>query len=489
MKANEPSLTSDQKDSFNHFLDWMKEGSDLKPFILSGFAGSGKTFLSMKFLRFAEEQKLVWTVVAPTHKAVGVLRRALLKEGLRTTWFPSTIHRLLRLKIKRKGALEVCEATDQTNNSLENLQLVLVDEASMVDSHLLEIVLQCAHAFKTRLVFVGDPAQLPPIGEIKSPVFSMMNSFKSHLNKVVRHQGPVLKLANLLRDENFPCSSPPCFKPFEDDKGLICSLDKNLWLEKAKESLSLSSEQGDPDSARILCYTNKFIERLVPHARRAIHGDMADQMSVLPGETLISRKAVMSLASVEVSHSEEEPGILIGSNVEMEVKDVSYESFTFSDLSLSQYHELEEFKIDTLIAKVQIGLKEFCIRLIPEVGTYSRQLLDSTLKELSFKAKEISSTKKTRVFWRDFFCLRDSFASLGPASVLTVHRSQGSTFGEVFIAHDIFWPKDISLRRQLAYVAVSRASRRVWLLGNDRKGFFDSSWEKELDAFHVSFRN
>jgi exodeoxyribonuclease-5 len=48
--------------------------------------------------------------------------------------------------------------------------------------------------------------------------------------------------------------------------------------------------------------------------------------------------------------------------------------------------------------------------------------------------------------------------------VLTVHRSQGSTFGEVFVAGDVFWPSDLVLRRQLVYVAVSRASQAVWLV-------------------------
>ena len=69
------------------------------------------------------------------------------------------------MKLKRKGDLEVCEKTDQTAQSLEQLQLVLIDEASMIDSKLLEIILQCAHIFRTLLVFVGDPDQLPPIGE------------------------------------------------------------------------------------------------------------------------------------------------------------------------------------------------------------------------------------------------------------------------------------------------------------------------------------
>jgi exodeoxyribonuclease-5 len=58
--------------------------------------------------------------------------------------------------------------------------------------------------------------------------------------------------------------------------------------------------------------------------------------------------------------------------------------------------------------------------------------------------------------------------------VLTVHRSQGSTFSEVFVDADVFWPKDPVLRRQLVYVAVSRASRAVSLVarvGPDREGW------------------
>jgi exodeoxyribonuclease-5 len=132
--------------------------------VLSGYAGTGKTFLSMRFLALAEAKGLCWTVAAPTHKAVGVLRGYLEAAGLRPTWFPSTIHRLLRLKLRRERDQERCEETAQTAAALEHLALVLIDEASMVDSALLEIALRCAHPFRTRLVFVGDPAQLPPRG-------------------------------------------------------------------------------------------------------------------------------------------------------------------------------------------------------------------------------------------------------------------------------------------------------------------------------------
>jgi exodeoxyribonuclease-5 len=89
-----------------------------------------------------------------------------------------------------------------------------------------------------------------------------------------------------------------------------------------------------------------------------------------------------------------------------------------------------------------------------------------------------------RAIWRRFFLLRDAFASLGPAAVLTVHRSQGSTFSEVFVDSDVFWPRDPLLCRQLVYVAVSRASQAVSLVaGEGRRGDQElwRSWLGEAD--------
>jgi len=54
--------------------------------------------------------------------------------------------------------------------------------------------------------------------------------------------------------------------------------------------------------------------------------------------------------------------------------------------------------------------------------------------------------------------------------VLTVHRSQGSSFTDVFVAPDVYWPQLEEVRRQLIYVAVSRARRRVWLVGAGASG-------------------
>ena len=485
---NDADLTADQREAAEAFRRWLASADHGVPFVLSGFAGSGKTFLSMRLLRMVEATGLCWTVVAPTHKAVGVLRQALALEGLQPTWYPSTIHRLLRLKLKRQGDRELCESTEQTAMALEHLGLVLIDEASMVDSSLLSIALQCAHPFRTRLVFVGDPAQLPPVGEADSPVFAMDRANASCLTQVVRHQGPVLQLASCLRDGRLVCERPPLLPAVSTDMGSVASLDRADWLVRAKEALKQASVCDNPDAARILCWTNRSLEQLVPHARRAIHGEMADQMPVLPGEVLITRTAVMAPASRDGGETGEEPDLVLGSNRELVVEDVTPERCDLADFGISdaELHGgqlaldgLGTPVIDTLNARVRCGELELNLRLLPPVGSEARQQLDRVMQRLRTQARD-AGKRNGRPLWRRFFLLRDAFASLGPAAVLTVHRSQGSSFGEVFVADDVFWPQDLALRRQLVYVAVSRARHGVWLVGRRSSDELQRRWHQAL---------
>jgi exodeoxyribonuclease-5 len=256
---------------------------------------------------------------------------------------------------------------------------------------------------------------------------------------------------------------------------MVCALDRASWLVAAQEALRRSAEADAPDLARILCYTNRSLEQLVPIARRALHGSMADQLPVLPGEVLITRTAVMAPACRSGEEGGEEPDMLLGSNRELVVRDVAPERCDLADFGIvSGISGGQEVPvIDTLTATVEAGESQLALRLLPPLGSPGRLALDGVMQRLRQQARE-AGRQEGRTLWRRFFLLRDSFAWLGPAAVLTVHRSQGSTFSEVFVDADVFWPKDPVLRRQLVYVAVSRASRAVTLVarrGSDHQGW------------------
>lgn len=494
-------LTAGQQAAVEAFAGWLASPADQLPFVLSGYAGTGKTFLSMRLLAQVEAAELCWTVVAPTHKAVGVLRQSLAAVALAPTWYPSTIHRLLRLRLKRQGDLERCEETGQTAAALESLGLVLIDEASMVDSTLLDIVLRCAYPFQTRLVFVGDPAQLPPVGEPQSPVFTMERVVRMDLKNVVRHQGPVLRLAQGIREQALPCRRPPPLAPVTTANGKVAVLDRQAWLLAAQAALRRCAETDNPDLARILCYTNRSLEQLVPIARRALHGSMADHVPVLPGEVLITRRAVMAPACREGEEASEEPDMVLGSNRELVVRDVTPERCDLVDFGLSPSDLLGDQQqgdllstplsvpvIDTFIVSVEAGEVQLRLRLLPALGGEDRRRLDEVLQRLRAAARlqsQVGGKAMARGLWRRFFLIRDAFASLGPAAVLTVHRSQGSTFGEVFVDADVFWPRDAVLRRQLVYVAVSRASQAVTLMSGSGSHGDQQHWSRWLQERNI----
>ena len=115
---------------------------------------------------------------------------------------------------------------------------------------------------------------------------------------------------------------------------------------------------------------------------------MADQYQVLPGEVLISRKAVMLNASLNEDDFGEEPDILISSNREMVVDDVIPNSFDLACLGIHQEFKNPLPVIETQIAKVTCDQKEFSLRLMPQVGSKSRNDLDFSLNELSNLARE-----------------------------------------------------------------------------------------------------
>ena len=166
--------------------------------------------------------------------------------------------------------------------------------------------------------------------------------------------------------------------------------------------------------------------------------------------------------------------MVLASNRELLVRDVTPER-----CDLAEFGVADAPVIDTQLVEVVFGENPLSLRLLPPVGTAARQQLETVLASLRRQARE-AGQDRGRSLWRRYFLVRDAFASLGPAAVLTVHRSQGSGFGEVFIDGDVFWPSDLRLRRQLVYVAVTRARRGVWLAGGPGDEADRRRWQEAL---------
>ncbi len=121
--------------------------------LLTGGPGTGKTTIVKGILSLYAQMGLDCVLAAPTGRAAKRLTEVTGQEAC-------TIHRLLEAGIDPHTG-QMIFARDE-NNPLK-AQVVIVDEMSMVDVMLLYNLLQAVPE-TARLIFVGDPDQLPPVG-------------------------------------------------------------------------------------------------------------------------------------------------------------------------------------------------------------------------------------------------------------------------------------------------------------------------------------
>ncbi len=139
--------------------------------LLTGGPGTGKTTIVKGILSLYSQMGLDCVLAAPTGRAAKRLTAVTGREA-------STIHRLLETSIDPHTG-QMFFARD-ARNPLQ-ADAVIVDEMSMVDITLLHSLLQAVPE-STRLILVGDPDQLPPVG----PGFPFSDMLRSQILPSVR---------------------------------------------------------------------------------------------------------------------------------------------------------------------------------------------------------------------------------------------------------------------------------------------------------------
>jgi|TARA_B110000902_G_scaffold239220_1_gene287743 hypothetical protein len=214
-------INQEQQNAVNQINDFLQ--SDTNIFILQGYAGTGKTTLIKGIVKYLQEKKKLFNVMAPTGRAAKVLRD---KTGFGKT-IHSSIYKLKDLKTINSESKELADHSVRylfpIDLESKNERVLIVDEASMISSResknelfdfgtnfLLNDLL--THTFKTnnnsKIIFVGDPAQLPPVGDNQSKALEIdyFNELGyscgfSELKQVMRQDDNlILENANSIRE-------------------------------------------------------------------------------------------------------------------------------------------------------------------------------------------------------------------------------------------------------------------------------------------------
>lgn len=203
-------LTEEQNKALSAIRRFLTKESPEVPsvFILKGYAGTGKTMLLSEVTAIAASMARTVYLCAPTGRAARIL-------SSKTGHTASTLHRLIyspecEKQISFTKNQETANFHLRTNDSPSDA-LYIIDEASMVSdrfSHteslrfgsgkLLTDLIDFLQLKDTsrKVLFCGDPAQLPPVGMSGSPALC-----KSYLQQHFTLQSTALTLTQIHRQQ------------------------------------------------------------------------------------------------------------------------------------------------------------------------------------------------------------------------------------------------------------------------------------------------
>jgi exodeoxyribonuclease V alpha subunit len=167
--------------------------------ILTGGPGTGKTYTAKKIVRALLKErsssKKSIILTAPTAKALAQLKKSIGDVDSDVELIADTLHKLTDFKTKKLSFLKA--------------SCIIVDEASMIEAPLMAKFFSSVSS-QSKVVLIGDPFQLPPVG-VGSFFQDMIEIAKSssmfrhvHLEQVLRCQDlDLITLAQLTHEASF----------------------------------------------------------------------------------------------------------------------------------------------------------------------------------------------------------------------------------------------------------------------------------------------
>ena len=448
VKMGSITFNEQQTEAYHAMVEFME--SDSKAFSIEGYAGTGKTTIIKHVLDTVAKDKKT-AVSAPTWQAVSVLEKSTEKTGM-------TLHSLLGI-----AADENLEDFDGRNPKfapvkepkLGEYSLVVIDEASMINSSLYDYLMSELEPWQ-KVIFMGDPAQLPPVGEKLSKVFSDTEE-GAKLTKVERQDGdnPLGSVYDAIR--NNLESSIDMFPHVTNlnDKGEGIEV---INKENGEEFVNkiVDAFKKDPEGTKVITYTNQNVAAFNQKIRSLLKPDAKEMFE--EGDLMMMRETVAGKIDPKTGkpafHNSEQ--LIIEEVSEKQVRTVGVGG-KLVDL---------EYNATSFKGKGNITLDI----LYPSDTNLSKY--EKAISDAAAAAKARVKAGNRRGAWDEFWSIKRSFINPGGRSkgidygyAITTHKSQGSTYNTVFINEtNMDRNQKNSERNSLKYVALSRPRKKavVW---------------------------
>lgn len=453
-----PALNAGQREAVQILSEWWK--GDERAATLSGAAGTGKTFAVGHFLKAIGSPNVAF--LAPTHKAKKVLRQALLDAGVNVE--VSTIAKALGRQPELDASGEQTFKRKGDTLDIASKELLIVDEASMIAGTGEDPDYRGLRELKPRLLFLGDKCQLPPVREEISPVWADPEiQTRTELKEVMRYRGHLGDVAGALREAVLAAEyRPELVCPGEG----VVFLPRRQWFALAKEKMAAEAFDRNPDLARFLAYRNSQVLKANETCREAIHPDKGQYFAL---QKLVANSPIMR-QTYDPKTSKYDWVTICNNSDEIQA------------LEDPKFHKLQELwqHVPAYVRRLadnllQTECQSFLAETLDEgtrfraivLGVEAEACRQDLITKLQAEAKVGRLNKDGKGCLKFLYNCADQLRDL---YALTVHKSQGSGFGEVFLdLPDISaarWnPKkgESDPRPRLLYTAFTRAKSGVYV--------------------------
>jgi exodeoxyribonuclease-5 len=453
-------LNEGQTIAFNGLKDFLKDKPGIQA-ILRGFAGTGKSFLVKRLINYIHFKYPGFkiAVTGPTNKSVRVLSKAAVSlKDMRVVY--QTIHKLLGLKevIHTDGKITFEPAFD-TKNEINSFKVLIVDEVSMLDDSLFTMLQPYVNRIK--IIYMGDPAQIPPVNKPDCIPFNdekkIYFDFKEYtLTEIMRQSldNPIIEASFKIRN-NLTKRLP--IEELETElnnigNGIIRinpnkESDRNSVAGLFEKYFKCEEFEKDADHAKVIAWRNITVNKTNNIIRNIIYKDEGTVSKIMNGEKLVVKKPITDGLNIIIFTTSEE--------LTVEEFDVASDTYQVLDgrVRLKYY--------DTIVSAFDIEGKEYR-RNINILHEDSQTDFDKTAEALKANAVK---TKGAHRSWATYYEFIRTFADVGYNYAITSHKSQGSTYANVFIIEDdLDLNRDIFERNRMKYTAYSRAAEKLFVL-------------------------
>lgn len=456
--------------------------------IVMGPAGTGKTYLLRSFLETVNLASCAFC--APTHAAKQVLEDTINSGRLEHERIQAhTIHSLLKIHPETYEDQIVFDPNGEIPD-LSNIKYMIVDEVSMVDGLLFGRIMTVASKFNFKVIGLGDPYQLQPVKPdgcylhetlgIISPMFFHKDFERVLLDEIVRQSkgSPIIEVATKIRKENYNIFD--CRSPDDTEIGVFKHRTPMSILNKY---LSYVKTPRDTLDYKLMAYTNKTVDNLNEYIRRKLFDT---DCPVVVGEYLVMQEPVFTeFAGQEmiIYHNGQACEVMnIQSNEEMEEKvtlpNMVYQGYIEGEVDewgMDAYGTIEVQPINLRFWRVDLRSVdndiEHTIDVIKDEDSQIRlkEYLDTAASIYKGEGKEIENSSlkpyqkklKKKLLWVKYWEMKKRFVNTKGSAACTIHKTQGSTFIGAFIFTNKLNDAEYHLRRQLRYVATTRARKFV----------------------------